>query len=81
VCALPSSFQSDRRRVGEVDGPWAERKTRPEGRVFDGLKRRWVRWPAGLLFFLFPFFFEFFSSYFCHRISGKRKDRDRERLR
>jgi hypothetical protein len=34
--ALPYVDESDRRRVGEIDGPWIGRKARPEGRILMG---------------------------------------------
>jgi hypothetical protein len=43
---------------------------------FDGLKRRWVTWPAGLLFFLFLFFSGncfFFSCSILLDIRGKKE--------
>jgi hypothetical protein len=70
---LPYEEESDMRWHLEVDGPWAGRKEEEARRKdFDGLKRRWVRWPAGLLFFLFPFFSgnSFFFS--CSILLGKK---------
>jgi hypothetical protein len=55
--------------------------------LYEGRRRQeegWARWAAGVrlgLFSFSPFFPECFFSSFCHRISGKRKDGDRERLR
>jgi hypothetical protein len=50
----------------------------------DDKRKGWARWAAwsGLApLLLSPFFSEFFSSSFCYRISGKRKNGERDRLR
>jgi hypothetical protein len=42
---------------------------------FDGLKRRWVTWPAGLLFFLFHFFLIYASPLFSYVFSETQRER------